>query len=46
MIRSLLTGAVSSALLAVTTDAPDGCTTDPGLTAVAVEGIVGVGSTA
>ena len=33
-------------VVAFTTDAPDGCTTDPGLTAVAVEGIVGVGSTA
>ena len=33
-------------VVAFTTDAPDGCTTDPGLTGVAVEGIVGVGSTA
>ena len=33
-------------VVAFTTDAPDGCTTDPGLTAVAVEGVVGVGSTA
>jgi hypothetical protein len=32
--------------VAFTTDAPDGCTTDTGLTAVAVEGVVGVGSTA
>jgi hypothetical protein len=29
-----------------TTEAPDGCTTDTGLTGVAVEGIVGVGRTA
>lgn len=33
-------------VVAFTTDAPDGCTTDTGLAGVAVEGIVGVGSTA
>jgi hypothetical protein len=33
-------------VVAFTTDAPDGCTTQSGLTGVAVEGIVGVGSTA
>jgi hypothetical protein len=52
MVRSLLSGAVASGLLAdttvfaFTTGAPDGCTTAPRLSAVAVEGIVGVGSTA
>jgi hypothetical protein len=33
-------------VVAFTTDAPDGCTTDAGLAGVAVEGVVGVGSTA
>lgn len=33
-------------VVAFTTEAPDGCTTDTGLTGVAVEGVVGVGSTA
>jgi hypothetical protein len=52
MVRSLPGGAVASGLLAdttvvaFTTDAPDGCTTAPGLSAVTVEGVVGVGSTA
>jgi hypothetical protein len=32
-------------VVAFTTEAPDGCTTDAGLAAVAVEGVVGVGST-
>jgi hypothetical protein len=32
-------------VVAFTTEAPDGCTTDAGLSAVAVEGVVGVGST-
>jgi hypothetical protein len=32
-------------VVAFTTEAPDGCTTEAGLAAVAVEGVVGVGST-
>lgn len=40
-----LVGDGAEGAVAFTTEAPDACTTDAGLTGVAVEGVVGVGST-